>query len=253
MIQTFNLTKKFSKFTAVDNLNLNIKPGEIYGFLGPNGAGKTTTIRMLIGLLKPTSGKVLICGYDIQKNPISAKNLVGFISDRPYIYEKLTAKEFLNFIGGIYGMTEKEVSKKEPELLEFFDLLDWKDELVESFSHGMKQRLAFASALLHDPKVIIVDEPMVGMDPKGARLLKNTFKELAHKKNKTIFISTHTLEVAQEVCDRIGIIMQAKLIAEGNINKLQELAKTKYANLEEVFLKLTADEQEKELIQSLKN
>ena len=253
MIRTENLTKKFGIFLAVDNLNLEIEPGEIYGFLGPNGAGKTTTIRMLIGLLKPSSGKIYICGYDLEKNPITAKSLVGFIPDRPYIYEKLTAREFLNFIGGIYGMREEEVQERAPALLEFFDLSDWADELIESFSHGMKQRLVFASALLHDPKVIIVDEPMVGMDPKGARLLKDAFRRLAHKQGKTIFMSTHTLEVAEEVCDRIGIIDQGRLITQGTMDELRALAKSKEANLEEIFLKLTAGEEIQELIESLRD
>ncbi len=252
MIRTEQLTKKFGSFIAVDNLNLKIGSGEIYGFLGPNGAGKTTTIRMLIGLLKPTFGKVYICGYELEKNPITAKSLVGFIPDRPYIYEKLTAREFLNFVGGIYGMREKEVAERAPFLLEFFDLKGWENELVESFSHGMKQRLVFASALLHDPKVIIVDEPMVGMDPKGARLLKDSFKKLAHEQGKTIFMSTHTLEVAEEVCDRIGIINQGKLIAEGTMDELRKKAELEKGDLEDIFLKLTAGEEEKELIESLK-
>ena len=251
MIKTEKLTKKYGNFTATRDLDLDIQPGEIYGFLGPNGAGKTTTIHMLIGLLKPTSGKISICGYDLSKNPISAKALVGFIPDRPYIYEKLTATEFLHFIGGIYGMTEPEVEKQAPIQLEFFDLKAWANELVESFSHGMKQRLVFASALLHDPRVIIVDEPMVGMDPKGARLLKESFRKLAHDQGKTIFMSTHTLEIAEEVCDRIGIILEGKLIAEGTMSELRKVALAKEAHLEEIFLKLTGGEDMRELLESL--
>ena len=235
MIKTEQLTKKFGNFVAVDNVNLDLHPGEIFGFLGPNGAGKTTTIRMLIGLLKPTSGRVTIAGFDLEKNPISAKSLVGFIPDRPYIYEKLTALEFMSFIGGIYGMDQAEIDKKAPGLLEFFDLKDWADELAESFSHGMKQRLVYASAMLHDPKVIIVDEPMVGLDPKVARLLKDSFRSLAHEEGKTIFMSTHTLEVAEEVCDRIGIILHSQLIAEGTMDELRSQAKSKDANLEDIF------------------
>ena len=251
MIKTENLCKKYGNFTALKNLNLNVHPGEIYGFLGPNGAGKTTTIRILIGLLKPSSGRVYICGYDLSKNPISAKSLVGFIPDRPYLYEKLTAREFMHFIAGVYGMSEKDVEEKANALLEFFDLKGWADELIESFSHGMKQRLVFASAFLHEPRVIIVDEPMVGMDPKGARLLKDAFRKLAHKEGKTIFMSTHTLEIAEEVCDRIGIINQGELIAEGTMNELRELSRTKEAHLEEIFLKLTAGEDVQELLKSL--
>jgi len=252
MIKTENLTKNFGNFEAVKSINLEVMPGEIYGFLGPNGAGKTTTIRMLIGLLKPTSGKVFIAGYDLERNPISAKSLVGFIPDQPYIYEKLTAREFLNFIGGIYGMKEAEIEQKAPGLLEFFDLKNWADELVESFSHGMKQRLVYASALLHEPKVVIVDEPMVGMDPRGARLLKDAFRDFAHQQGKTIFMSTHTLEVAEEVCDRIGIISRGQLIAQGTMAELRSQAKSTDANLEDIFLKLTGGEEDKELIQSLK-
>jgi len=251
MIKTENLNKNFGNFPALKELSLEIPAGEIYGFLGPNGAGKTTTIRMLIGLLKPSSGRIYLCGYDLAKNPISAKSLVGFIPDRPYLYEKLTAREFLHFIGGVYGMSEGEVEKQAPAQLEFFNLKDWADELVESFSHGMKQRLVFASALLHDPRVIIVDEPMVGMDPKGARLLKDAFRRLAHQEGKTIFMSTHTLEIAQEVCDRIGIINQGELVAEGTMEQLRNLSKTKEANLEEIFLKLTAGEEIRELLESL--
>jgi len=253
MIKTEKLTKKFGRFVAVDAIDLEVKAGEIYGFLGPNGAGKTTTIRMLIGLLKPSSGKVYLAGYDLEKNPLSAKSLVGFIPDRPYIYEKLTAREFLSFIGGIYGMAQPEIDQKAPGLLEFFDLKDWADELVESFSHGMKQRLVYASALLHEPKVIIVDEPMVGLDPKGARLLKDAFRKLASKEGRAIFMSTHTLEVAQEVCDRIGIIMEGRLIAEGTMEELRSQAKTRDASLEDVFLKLTGGEEVQELIQSLRS
>jgi len=251
MIKTEKLNKKYGNFVAVKDLSLDIPAGQIYGFLGPNGAGKTTTIRMLIGLLKPSSGKIFICGYDLEKNPISAKSLVGFIPDRPYIYEKLTAREFLHFIGGVYGMSEDEVEKKAPAQLEFFDLSDWADELIESFSHGMKQRLIFASALLHSPKVIIVDEPMVGMDPKGARLLKDAFRHLAHQEGKTIFMSTHTLEIAEQVCDRIGIISHGELIAEGTMEELRGIAREKDANLEEIFLKLTGGEEIQELLQSL--
>ena len=252
MIKTEHLSKNFRNFTAVNDVNIEVKPGEIYGFLGPNGAGKTTTIRMLIGLLKPSAGKIFINGYDLVKNPISAKSMVGFIPDRPYIYEKLTGREFLNFIGGIYGMHPSEIEQKAPGWLEFFDLKNWADELAESYSHGMKQRLVFASALLHEPKAIIVDEPMVGLDPKGAKLLKDAFRELAHKQGRTIFMSTHTLEVAEEVCDRIGIISSGKLIAEGGMDELRGQAKSQGANLEDIFLKLTGGKEARELIQNLR-
>ena len=252
MIRTEKLSKKFGGFEAVKDIDLDIKPGEIFGFLGPNGAGKTTTIRMLIGLLKPSSGKIFLNGYDLEKNPIAAKSMVGFIPDRPYIYEKLTAREFLGFVGGIYGMTEQVIDKKAPALLEFFDLKNWADELAEAFSHGMKQRLVYASALIHEPKIIIVDEPMVGMDPRGAKLLKDAFREFAHKEGKTIFMSTHTLEVAEELCDRIGIISKGQLIAQGTMAELRAQSKNQNASLEEIFLQLTAGQEIQELIQSLR-
>lgn len=251
MIRTVNLSKNFGKLKAVKELNLNIPAGEIYGFLGPNAAGKTTTIKMLVGLLKPTSGKIFLCGYELEKKPLEAKSMVGFIPDRPFLYEKLTAGEFLHFIGGIYGMQETEVEKRTPELLELFDLSAWRNELIESFSHGMKQRLVMASALIHRPKVIIVDEPMVGLDPKGARLLKEIFRKLAKEQNCTIFMSTHTLEIAEQVCDRIGIIHEGALIAEGSMEELRNKALIGDAHLEEIFLKLTATERDRELISAL--
>jgi len=252
LIQTIDLTKEYGKFRAVDKVNLRVKPGEIYGFLGPNGAGKTTTIRMLIGLLRPTSGRVIIDGHDLAKWPVAAKSVVGFIPDRPYLYEKLTGEEFLRFMAGLYGADGAELDGRITEMLRFFDLAEWRRELIESYSHGMKQRLVMASALIHQPKAIIVDEPMVGLDPQGAKLLKDTFRKLA-KDGVAIFMSTHTLEVAEQMCDRLAIIHEGKIIAEGTMEELRARAQEKDgAHLEDVFLSLVGAEDMKDIIQSLR-
>jgi len=246
-----NLTKDFHRFRAVDRINLKVSAGEIYGFVGPNGAGKTTTIRMLIGLLKPTAGRIVIAGHDLEQEPVAAKSQVGFIPDRPFLYEKLTGEEFLQFIAGLYNLDGPETEARIPELLRFFDLLEWGRELIESYSHGMKQRLVMASAMIHRPKVIIVDEPMVGLDPKGARLLKDVFRRMVKQNHSTIFMSTHTLEIAEQMCDRIGIIQEGKLIAEGAMAELRAQAR-RQGTLEEIFLSLTGGEDVQEIIASLK-
>ncbi len=238
MINLNNLTKLYRGFKAVDNLNLQIKKGVVFGFLGPNGAGKTTTIKMMAGVLKPTAGQVLIDGIDIAKDPSEAKRRMGFVPDQPFVYEKLTGREFLQFIAGLYGLNHSEsFNGNISELLALFELSHWSDELVESFSHGMKQRLIMCAALLHDPKVIVVDEPMVGLDPKGARLVKDIFRKQAQK-GRTIFMSTHSLEVAQEVCEEIAIIQAGKIIATGTAEDLKRQAGVD-GNLEDIFLKLT--------------
>lgn len=239
MIQLIDLTKRYSKLTAVDGVNLEIRPGEIFGFLGPNGAGKTTTIKMIAGLLRPTSGRVIVDGKDILTDPIEAKRVMGFIPDRPFIYEKLTGKEFLSFIAGLYGIDRTGCEHKISELLELFELTDWGDELVESYSHGMKQRLVMSAALIHNPRVIIVDEPMVGLDPKGARLVREIFRTISSQ-GTTIFMSTHTMEVAEEMCHRIAIIQEGRVIALGTMDELRSKVKSaKDQKLESVFLALT--------------
>ena len=243
MIQLIDLTKKYSKVKAIDGINLEIKQGEIFGFLGPNGAGKTTTIKIMAGLLKPTSGRVIIDGNDITKNPLEAKKVVGFIPDRPFLYEKLTGKEFLRFMAGLYSIDTNSYESKISELLELFELGEWGDELIEGYSHGMQQRLVMSSALIHNPKVIIVDEPMVGLDPRGARLVKEIFKAISSK-GTTIFMSTHTLEIAEEMCDRIAIIQEGKVIALGTMDELRNKADaSKDQRLESVFLALTGGEE----------
>lgn len=244
MIAIDSLNKKFGNFHAVRDLDLRIPPGEVFGFLGPNGAGKTTTIRMMVGLIKPTSGRVFIDGQDISRQPEEAKAVLGFIPDRPYLYEKITGREFLEFIADLHGLDSGDKRQKRiGELLIFFDLEDWGRELVESYSHGMRQRLIIAAALLHRPKVLIVDEPMVGLDPKGARLVKRLFFELA-KKGMAIFMSTHSMEVAENMCRRIGIINEGRLIAVGTMAELREKAQSTDERLEPLFLKLTGGEGE---------
>jgi ABC-2 type transport system ATP-binding protein len=238
IIKLLDLTKLYSGFKAVDGLNISVKEGTIFGFIGPNGAGKTTTIKMMAGILKPTSGKVIINGIDMEKEPSEAKRCCGFIPDRPFLYEKLTGIEFLRFLAGLYLIDKSpSTNSKLLGLLELFDLISWKDELIESYSHGMKQRLVMCGALVHDPKVLIVDEPMVGLDPKGARLVKDIFREQALG-GKTVFMSTHSLEMAQEICHEVAIINTGKIIAEGTVDELRKNAGVD-GNLESAFLKLT--------------
>lgn len=238
MIQLKNLIKKYADFPAVNALSLSVDKGEVFGFIGPNGAGKTTTIKMMGGILEPTSGTVTIAGINMQEQPENAKRKIGFIPDRPYLYEKLTGMEFLKFTADLYGVGSNGFHKTAAKNLEMFSLADWSDELIESYSHGMKQRLIMAAALLHDPEVIIVDEPMVGLDPAAIIMVKKLFRRLAQE-GVTIFMSTHTLRVAEETCDRIGIINQGKLIAMGTTTDLQRDANVTSADLEQVFLNLT--------------
>ncbi len=240
MIKLTNLTKNYGSFTAVKSINLEVKAGEIFGFLGPNGAGKTTTIKMMAGLLQPTGGSVEIGGFDVQKDPLRAKSITGFIPDRPFLYEKLTAEEFMRFVAELYTMTGSAARIR--DLLELFGLTDWAGELVENFSHGMKQRLVMASSLLHEPKVLVVDEPMVGLDPRGARLVKDLFKDLAAK-GVTIFMSTHTLEIVEAMCTRVAIINKGEIIAGGSVGELGRLARMENSHLEPIFLKLTGGDE----------
>ena len=240
MIDLKNLTKKYSGFTAVKNLNLLIPKGEIFGFIGPNGAGKTTTINMVGGILSPTSGSVGICGIDMAKNPEDAKRKIGFIPDRPYLYEKLTAMEFLKFTADLYDVAEDTFMTKSKKLLDQFFLADWSNDLIESYSHGMKQRLVMTAALLHDPEVIVVDEPMVGLDPVAIKMVKDLFQRLASS-GVTIFMSTHTLQVAEDICDRIGIIHKGSMIATGTTEELTRDLNAADANLEHIFIRLTEE------------
>ena len=240
MIELKSLTKKYGDYTAVDDLNLSLQKGEIFGFIGPNGAGKTTTIKMIGGILAPSAGTVKITGIDIQQEPEKAKGKIGFIPDRPYLYEKLTGMEFLKFTADLYGVPDDIFSQKAQQNLEMFSLADWSDELIESYSHGMKQRLIMSAALLHDPEVIIVDEPMVGLDPMAILMVKDLFQHLAQK-GVTVFMSTHTLAVAEDICNRIGVINKGQLIASGTTADLQREANTTDADLERVFINLTTN------------
>ena len=240
MIKLTNLTKNYGKLKAVNDITLHVTQGEIFGFLGPNGAGKTTTIKMMAGLLQPTGGSILIGGYDIQKEPLKAKFITGFIPDRPFLYEKLTATEFMNFVADLYEM--KSAGTRIKELLELFGLPEWANELVENFSHGMKQRLVMAAALLHEPKVLVVDEPMVGLDPRGARLVKDIFKKIAAQ-GVTVFMSTHTLEIVEQMCTRVAIINKGEIIAEGSVEELGRMASMPDSHLEPIFLRLTGGDE----------
>jgi len=236
MIKLSALTKDYGTTLAVNNLNLNVAAGEIYGFIGPNGAGKTTTIRMMGGILAPTSGKIVIGGVDMATHPVQGKKMIGFVPDRPFLYEKLTGMEFLRFSGDLYNVENKIFQQKAKFLLQQFALWNWADELIEAYSHGMKQRLIIASALLHDPKILIIDEPMVGLDPEAVHMVKDILKDLSANHHTTIFVSTHTLSLAEDLCHRIGLIHKGTLLAEGNLDELKRIAKLGEAKLEEVFL-----------------
>jgi ABC-2 type transport system ATP-binding protein len=238
VIAVHDLVKQYGPFTAVDDVSLEVPAGEIHGFLGPNGAGKTTTLRMIAGLLKPTSGRVVVNGHDMATEPEAAKMSLGFIPDRPFIYEKLTAGEFLRFHGGLYGMEDAIVAGRVREMLDLFELGRWEHELIESFSHGMKQRLVMCGAFLHRPRAVVVDEPMVGLDPRGARLIKEVFRKMAAH-GVAILMSTHTLEVAQEMCDRISIILKGRIIARGTVAEIRAMGDSHDDQLTSVFLKLT--------------
>jgi ABC-2 type transport system ATP-binding protein len=246
MIQLTDLAKTYGRFTAVAGITLEIPRGTLYGLLGPNGAGKTTTMRMIAGILRPTSGRVTVAGYDVVRQPMEAKQRLGFIPDRPFVYDKLTGAEFLRFVAGLYGQSGPEVEGRMDELLDLFELAPWKDELTESYSHGMRQKLIISSALVHRPEVIVVDEPMVGLDPKSARLLRNIFRHFVDR-GGTVLMSTHTLEIAEVMCDQIGIVFGGQLVAAGTMAAIREQTASGDASLEEVFLKLTGGHTERAL------
>ncbi|MCA0376945.1 MAG: ABC transporter ATP-binding protein [Gemmatimonadetes bacterium] len=246
MIALTSLSKRYGTFAAVRDLDLVVPAGELFGFLGPNGAGKTTTMRMIAGILQPTAGTIRIAGHDLQRDPLAAKRALGFIPDRPFIYEKLTGIEFLRFSAGLYGEGGAEVETRASELLALFDLEPWRDALIESYSHGMRQKLIIASAFVHRPAVIVVDEPMVGLDPKSAKTLRDLFRAYVQR-GHTVMMSTHTLEVAEAMCDRIGIMQQGRLVACGTMDEIR--ASTGHdAGLEDIFLRLTGDEVARELV-----
>lgn len=239
MIQTIALTKRFGPKTAVDTLNLEIAEGEFFCFLGPNGAGKTTTIKMLTGLMLPTTGTASIGGHDVLKEPVAAKQLLGYIPDHPFLYEKLTGREFMQFVAGLYRMPAEGLADSVEELLHIFEVQHVGDQLIENYSHGMRQKLSFASCFLHAPRVVIVDEPWVGLDPKNIRAVKNYLKRKTREEGLTVLMSTHTLSIAEEIADRIGIINQGKLLCVGSVSDIMRRDGATTGTLEDVFLELT--------------
>ena len=242
MLKLKDLSKTYSKggVRAVDNINLEVKPGEIFGFLGPNGAGKTTTIKMIVGLLKPDSGNVFIDDIDVWENPLEAKRKISFVPDTPEVYNKLKGIEYLNFIADIYGIPKSIRQKRIEKYLDIFELKNAIGNIIGSYSHGMKQKLVLISALIHEPELFILDEPMVGLDPKSSFKLKEIMRERCNE-GKTVFFSTHVLEVAEKLCDRIAIINRGKIIALGTMSELRNSADDN-ESLEKIFLELTDDE-----------
>jgi ABC-2 type transport system ATP-binding protein len=237
MIRTEGLTKQFGDALAVDRLNLEIERGEFFCFLGPNGAGKTTTIKMLTGLIKPTRGRALLGESDIQEDPVGTKQRLGYIPDHPFLYEKLTGREFMELVGGLYRIEPDVIVKRGEELREQFGIAHVADQLTEHYSHGMRQKLSFASCFLHAPDIVIVDEPWVGLDPQNIRFVKNFLKERT-RDGLTVFMSTHTLSIAEEIADRIGIINKGTLLRTGTVSEVKDLADNP-GSLEDVFLDLT--------------
>ncbi|MBL8821474.1 MAG: ABC transporter ATP-binding protein [Planctomycetia bacterium] len=237
MIELINVSKSYGNKEAVKNISLNVQRGELFTFLGPNGAGKTTTIKMLCGLLKPTTGILKVGGYDIQAEGDKARQILSYVPDLPYLYEKLTGREFMQFIITMYGMDPDAGRRRMEEMIDLFELESFVDDLSESYSHGMRQRTVFASALLHQPEVLIVDEPMVGLDPKNQRLVKDLLRDQV-KKGVTVFMSIHTLDIAQELATRIAIINHGRIVGEGTLDELRHKAEHG-GQLEDVFLKLT--------------
>jgi ABC-2 type transport system ATP-binding protein len=238
MVKLVNLTKKFGSFIAVDNVNLEIPTGQFFGFLGPNGAGKTTTIKMLTGLYEPTFGEIFIDGVNIKTNPVKAKQKIGYVPDQPFLYDKLTGIEYLYFCAGLFRIPKSELEKKIQETVKLFEIEPWIDKRAEGYSQGMAQRLVIASALLHDPKVIVIDEPMVGLDPKSASIVKRVLKEKC-RNGAAIFMSTHILHIAEELCDRVAIIKDGKIIFDYQGGELQNLKNKFDGKLESLYLELT--------------
>jgi len=250
LIQTQDLVKRYGDKAAVDGVSFNVYAGEIFGFLGPNGAGKTTTIKMIVGLLQPSSGVVRVAGYDVQRQPMQAKSACGYVPDEPNLYPKLTGRELLQFVGDLYSMDRSQVNRRIDELLRLFDLTQAADDTVDSYSHGMQQKTSLAAALIHDPKVLVLDEPTVGLDPKSARLIKDILRQIAER-GSSVFLSTHILEIAERMCDRIGIINRGRLIAVGTMDELRQLGQGE-SSLEDIFLGLTGGAEYAEITEVLR-
>ncbi len=250
LIETHHLTKRYGEKVAVDDVSFSVSPGEIFGFLGPNGAGKTTTIKMIVGLLQPSAGSVKVAGYDVQTQAIMAKTACGFVPDEPHLYPKLSSRELLHFVGQLYSLDRAQIAHRTDELLRLFDLSDASDDLIDSYSHGMRQKTALAAALMHDPHVLVLDEPTVGLDPKSARLIKDILRQMAER-GAAVFLSTHILEIAERMCDRIGIINRGRLIAAGTMQDLRGAGKGE-TSLEDIFLELTGGAEYAEIAEVLR-
>jgi ABC-2 type transport system ATP-binding protein len=238
MIEFDQAKRNYGKKTAVSDLTLMVPGGELFALLGPNGAGKTTSIKMMVGLLRPSSGTVRICGYDVVKETRQANRCLGYVPDQPYLYDKLSGREFLQFIADLYGLGREEAATRIAREIRNFELAEFVDQLTESYSHGMKQRTVFAAALLHDPAVLVLDEPMVGLDPRSMRLVKDLLRERANA-GMTIFMSTHTLGLAEEIADRIGIVDRGKLRFLGTVDQLRQQLTQQHTSLERMYLDLT--------------
>jgi ABC-2 type transport system ATP-binding protein len=256
MIQTHHLVKKYGDKLAVNDVSFQVFAGEIFGFLGPNGAGKTTTIKMIAGLLQPTSGAIKVGSFDVQTHPQQAKSIAGYVPDTPNLYAKLTGRELLRFVGDLYGIHRGQVERRSEELLRLFDLTGAGDDTIDSYSHGMQQKTALAAALVHDPKVLVLDEPTVGLDPKSARLIKDILRQMAGR-GAAVFLSTHILEIAERMCDRIGIIHQGRLVVVGNMDELRQMRGEAGSlpgaatSLEDIFLNLTGGAEYAEIAEVL--
>jgi ABC-2 type transport system ATP-binding protein len=251
LIEIRNLVKRYGDKLAVNDISLDVRAGEIFGFVGPNGAGKTTTIKIIVGLLQPSSGSVLVAGHDVQSEPIPAKAASGYVPDTPNLYAKLTGRELLRFVGDLYGLEGKLVAQRIDDLLHMFDLTAAAGNTIDSYSHGMQQKTALAAALMHDPKVLVLDEPTVGLDPKSARLIKDILRQMAQR-GTAVFLSTHILEIAERMCDRIGIINRGELVAVGTMEELRALDTAGKASLEDIFLNLTGGTEEAEIAEILR-
>ncbi|MFB6355508.1 MAG: ABC transporter ATP-binding protein [bacterium] len=239
MINFDGVTKDFGSFCAVDQLDVTVPRGELYGFLGPNGAGKTTTVKMSVGLLRPTSGCVEINGNNVVEHPEKSKQITGYIPDTPYVYPQLTMEEYLDFVEDIYRLSPGESRPIREHYFEEFRLGEWHQDLIKNLSHGMKQKMLFTGIFMMEPQVMVIDEPMVGLDPESARVLKEALRYEVEERGTAIFLSTHSLEVAEEICDRVGILREGELIAEGEFEELQEKADE---TLEQVFIRITGED-----------
>ncbi|HVM72032.1 MAG TPA: ABC transporter ATP-binding protein [Anaerolineales bacterium] len=251
LIETQALVKRYGDKLAVNNVSFEVQAGEVFGFLGPNGAGKTTTIKMIVGLLQPTSGTIRVAGYDVQSQPLLAKTASGYVPDTPNLYAKLTGRELLRFVGDLYSLDRQRLAQRAEELLRVLDLTEAADQTIDSYSHGMQQKASLAAALMHDPKVLVLDEPTVGLDPKSARLIKDILRQMAER-GAAVFLSTHILEIAERMCDRIGIINKGELVAVGTMDELRSLGKAGESSLEDIFLDLTGGAEVAEISEILR-